>query len=95
MICLSGCIHGVKSESERLVGSWQTDNGVELVIFSDGTCQYIGSNGVWELIDDKIWITITYSNGKNIMSYNYEFSDNDETLTLIDAGDRLMIFSKF
>ena len=94
MVSLSGCLYGVKSDSERLVGSWRTDNGLELVIFADETCRYIGSNGVWELIDDKIWITITYSNGQNIMSYSYEFSDNDKTLTFIDAGNRAIIFSK-
>jgi hypothetical protein len=50
--------------------------------------------GTWEVEDGKLLITIMYEDGKNMMSFDYRFSDNDTTLTLTDAGDRVMVFTK-
>ena len=50
--------------------------------------------GTWELKDGEILITINFNDGKNMMSYEYHFSNDDKTLTLTDAGDRILIFSK-
>jgi len=95
----SGCIDDLpagtlQGEAKRFVGSWKTDEGLGLILSSDESCLYIGGSGDWELKDGKLFITIRFSNGQNMMSYDYQFSDEDKTLTLIDAGDRLLIFTK-
>ena len=94
-IGLSGCIDNrSSSELDRFIGKWQTAEGVTLILSSDETCSFIGGTGTWEVKDGKLLITIRYEDGQNMMSYDYQFSDNDKTLTLIDAGNRLMVFTK-
>lgn len=95
----SGCIDDppagtIQGEANRFVGSWQTDEGLELILSSDESCLFIGGSGDWELKDGKLFITIRFEDGQNMMSYDYQFSDKDTTLTLIDAGDRLLVFAK-
>ena len=95
----SGCIDDtpagtLQGEANRFVGSWKTDEELELILSSDGSCLFIGGSGDWELKDGKLFITIRFEDGQNMMSYDYQFSDKDTTLTLVDAGDRLLVFAK-
>ena len=90
---LSGCTS--KSDEDRLVGTWETeDESMKLVIYSDGTCEFIGSQGTWEIKDGNLLMVLRFNNGKNTMSYNYSFSDDDKTLTLMDTVERTWIYTK-
>ena len=92
---LSGCIDNENiTNFDRLLGTWKTADEMTLILRSDGTCSFIGGSGTWELKDGKLFITINFNDGQNMMSYEYQFSDNYKTLTLTDAGDRMLIFTK-
>ena len=98
-IGFSGCIDifavdGDNSELDRFIGTWQANYELTLSLFSNGTCVFIGGYGTWEVKDEKLFITIRFKDGQNMMSYDYQFSDNDKTLTLIDAGDRTTVYAK-
>jgi len=104
LICigLSGCItddiSGVQKQDNsklgRFIGTWNTEQGVTLIFHSIEKCEFFGSSGTWEINNGTLFIVLVYTDGKNKMSFNYEFSDNDKTLTLTDAGDRVQVFSK-
>jgi hypothetical protein len=90
---LSGCIS--KTDEDRFIGTWETeDESMKLVIYSDGTCEFIGSEGTWEIKDGNLWMVLRFTGGKNTMSYNYSFSDGDKTLTLMDTSERTWIYTK-
>jgi hypothetical protein len=95
---LSGCFEDNEvSEIDRFIGTWETEQGLTLIFYSDGTCSMAGlfdGSGTWELDNGSILITLLLQGGKNYMSYNYHFSDNYTTLTLTDAGDREWIYIK-
>ena len=92
---LSGCTDNENiTESDRLLGTWETADEVILILRSDETCSFIGGSGAWELKNGKLFITINFNDGQNMMSYEYQFSDNYKMLTLTDAGDRIMVFTK-
>jgi len=90
----SGLQKSNNSLLNKFVGTWTTEQGVTLVIYTGGTCRFIGSSGTWEINNGTLFIILVYTDGKNKMSFDYEFSDNDTTLTLTDAGDRVQVFSK-
>ena len=55
----------VKSDADRLVGSWTDEDGVTFTFSSDGTLVYTGEGeegelaGTWSLAGDKLTITFT------------------------------------
>ena len=69
--CLSGCTEDENnSDFDRLLGTWKTNNDLTLILRSDYTCSFMHNAGDWELKDGKIYITINYQDGKNMMAYD-------------------------
>jgi len=80
----SGCNqenNKIDSEKDRFIGTWQTSPGYPSLIefFKDGGLVY-GAEGTWDLKDGKLVIIIPSYNLND--TYNYEFSNNDNTLTM-------------
>jgi len=101
LICvgLSGCnndVSGIQKDSklDKFIGTWSADQGITVVFNYDKTCTFAGMSGVWEVINNTISITINYKDGKNMMSYTYQFFDGETTLVLTDVGDRSSVFVK-
>jgi hypothetical protein len=93
---LSGCDqqnNTLDQEKTRFLGTWQniTTTYTQTLFFnSNGTCSHhigVGNifNGVWDLKEGNLVINLTsiglYS------EYYYEFSNNDNTLTLTFTGN--------
>jgi len=94
-VIFSGCIDEKEPTNfDRFIGTWKTDQGVQLELFSDDTCIFLGSSGEWNIEEEKINITVMFEGGKNMMSFNYEFSNDYKTVTLTDPGERVMVFTK-
>jgi len=99
-IGLSGCtddmsgIQKTDSKLDKFIGTWSADQGITIVFNHDKTCKFAGMSGIWEVINDTLSITIIYEDGKNMMSYTYQFLDDKTTLVLTDAGDRTSVFTK-
>ena len=90
-IGLSGCTevsNTLNPEKNRFVGTWQNTtvlkSNLTIYLFSDGTCTFIISSGTWDLKDGMLIIESSSSLGTNILAYNYSFSNNNRTLTLIN-----------
>lgn len=85
---LSGCNENSDSltdEEKRFVGTWNGSGGVfdVLAFFSDRACLYFFDfSGIWEINDGKLVINV--KDGEH--TYDYSFSNNDETLTITEVG---------
>jgi len=88
---LSGCFD---SNEDKIVGTWIGTLGnesdpanVEYTYFSDNTCSAVAYykyettqvTGTWKIINNKLVIT---SEDGEISTNDYQFSNNDKTLTL-------------
>lgn len=92
-----GCaeIQGQGKEDEtKFIGSWFNTTAYPALIqfFSEGTCVYGGESGTWSVKNNKLTIqlpdlAITYS-------YNYEFSNNDQTLLLSKTFGYSILYTK-
>jgi hypothetical protein len=81
---LSGCnqqtSNTLSPKKSKFVGTWHNSTTVNIDLFSDGTCKFQSINGTWNLKNDKLVLIFTdYS-----ITYNYVFSNNNQTLTLTD-----------
>ena len=79
---LSGCTGNPFDPATKFVGTWKDSSGmVVLVFFSDKTVNspVSGEHGTYEIKDGKL--VITGAEGESI--YNYSFSNDDTTLTLV------------
>jgi hypothetical protein len=95
-IGLSGCTDSdSQSNDNRFVGTWScSTEGIEstMILFSDGTVDgipiYSTVHGTWEIKDNKLVLNVNIFQADTMYSYNYEFSNNDDTLKLkeIDTG---------
>jgi len=72
------------SDKDRFVGTWKqnTEYGIGFTLFSDGTGSWQVASSTWELKDGKFTI---YIDGVYFI-FNYEFSNNYQTLSLEEAN---------
>jgi len=94
LVEMMGCFEEEKTEEDRFIGVWKLEDGRTMTFYSNGNCNFIIGEGDWELKNNMIYITVSFKDGKNKMAYNYSFTNNDNTLTFIDAGDRTWVYSK-
>lgn len=94
VILVSGCTENSKKEEEYFVGEWNTNSDFVINFESDGTCIFNNMPGTWELTNNSVYINITYPDGKNMMLFTYEFSDDYNKLELTDMLERKIICEK-
>lgn len=88
IICLilSGCNqepNTVHSEKERFIGTWLNTTQsyfLTMSLFSNGSCIFWNYAGTWEIKDGQLVINIESISLSS--TYDYVFSNNDNTLTL-------------
>ena len=70
-----------QNDESKFVGTWSSSSEYSVIKFhSDGTCIIPdGTSGTWELKDGNFFLDIYGISGE----FEYSFSNNDETLTLI------------
>jgi hypothetical protein len=84
---LSGCSEngdGIDNGDSRFVGKWGTEPGTNkyfFTFFSDGTGSFIERSIEWNINDTKLVIISV----EETLIYDFKFSDNDKTLTLVDV----------
>ncbi len=101
IILFCGCIDNkgtvVDKEKGKFIGTWKTNQDLTLIFYEDDTCRMEGlfnGPGEWYLENNTIFITLKFEGGKNYMSYNYSFSDDENTLILTDSSGRAWIYHK-
>jgi hypothetical protein len=96
VILFSGCVNN-NSEVDKFIGIWETNHGLTLIFYQNNTCAMQGlvsGKGKWNISDNRLFVTIEFSGGKNYMAYDYKFSNEDTVLTLTDAGGNSWSYSK-
>ena len=84
VVGLSGCNEiNLFSGDDRFVGTWKS-NGSTITFFSDGTGSELSMSFQWEIKDNKL--VREMFQGEASIVYDYQFSDNDTTLTLTAVG---------
>ena len=97
---LSGCYDrgGVtlKGDEDRIVGTWVTDSPYDTLTFTaSGKCKKFTYDGTWEIEDEKLIIVYEMRSKPIENTYQYSFSDNNSTLTLININNGYtLIYSK-
>jgi len=81
------------NDDSRFVGTWKTENGGVVIFFSDGTGSQTSMSFQWEIKDNKLVWGWEISQGISIV-YDYQFSDNDTTLTLTTTDNVSQVFTK-
>jgi len=95
LICvgLSGCLDG----ESKFVGTWSYGAAKDTrTFYSDGKYVVSDYDGTWELKDEKLHVIFSMPMlGEISKTYNYAFSNNDNTLTLteIKSGET-RVFSR-
>jgi len=90
LICVgfSGC-NEQSSEESKFLGTWIDDTGETTIFHENGTTTSIlgdlQGTGTWKLENDRLIITFQGL----ILTFDYSFSNNDETLTLINVDTGL------
>ena len=74
---LSGCT--TENRDSRFVGTWGENPVVQMTLFSDGSCSFAGSNGNWQIKDNKL--NLELDNGASFV-YDYYFSEDETILYL-------------
>ena len=106
---LSGCEENTsKLDEERIIGKWVgselfqgSTRNITIIFLSNKTFETEGTyqgetiigSGTWKIVDDKLVIDITEPT-KNTSSSDYNFSNNSNTLTIIDSTGKTMDFTK-
>jgi len=88
-IGLSGCnevSNTLNPEKNKFVGTWKMSE-LTINLFSDGTCSFMSWSGTWDLKDGKLVLDLPSANNPTTATYNYQFSNNDTTLTLTSPGE--------
>ena len=82
VVGLSGCneINTLPSEEYRFVGTWENEDGDTIVFFANGTGSQISGSFHWEIKDNLLVREL--DNTIFSVEVEYQFSDNDTTLTL-------------
>lgn len=92
VVGLSGCIisddisNPLHGRDNRFEGTWKLEDQSSgtITFFSDGTGTMGGFLITWDIKDDLL--VMNYFEGMTATS-DYSFSNNDNTLTLIDVGN--------
>ena len=63
-------------------------------LYSNGECVFSGSEGTWELKDEMLLITHPFTGGQNTLGWSYNFTNNYNTLSLMNARDEVYVFYK-
>jgi len=96
VVGLSGCneiSNPLSSEEDRFIGTWNSGTYNALTFFSDGTGSESSISFQWEIKDGKL--VREMFQGKSSIVYDYQFSDNDTSLTLTDVtGGTAHIYTK-
>lgn len=107
---LSGCNeeNSSKLDKERIVGTWigsdifqNNTRNITMIFLSNKTYETIATlkgnkimgNGTWNIVDNKLFIDITEPNISKSKS-DYNFSNNFNTLTIIDSTGKSIDFTK-
>ena len=87
VITLSGCTSSTSDiDKNKFIGTWKKQDTTQTITFlSNGTVpNYIPSiTGNWEIKDKKLVITISITDVTFDIVYDFSFSNNDNTLSLI------------
>ena len=85
VVGLSGCNGiGENSELNRFVGKWKSNDIPTVMMFnSDRSCNIGAVRGMYKLEHDSLVIDL--DQGVSII-YEYQFSNNNNTLTLTEMG---------
>jgi hypothetical protein len=90
VIWLSGCDeigNPLSGDESKFIGTWHSESDLDIytmIFFSDGTGSFIGLSTLWELKDGKL--VIITAGEEMTLTYDYSFSDDDNTLTVIDVS---------
>jgi len=103
---LSGCNEDnstFQSDEEKIIGTWvyattlnETTVYVYYIFLSNktfkGIFSYTGdrANGTWNITDNKLLITLK----GEILTSDYNFSNNNKTLTIIESNGIKSVFTK-
>jgi len=74
------------NDDSRFVGTWKTEPGLTITFFSDGTGSFTGLGFNWEIKDGKLVRETDVTGVLSTEVYDFQFSDNDTTLTLTNVG---------
>jgi hypothetical protein len=97
---LSGCEDinkNINPEKSKLVGTWinATSPYTTIKLLSDGTCSYSSNSGAWDLKGGKLVMDLRSGDVPFTLTYNYIFSNNNETLTLTsESGGLSRVYTK-
>ena len=97
---LSGCnqvSNTLNPEKSKFVGNWinATSPYTTIKLLSDGTCSYSSNSGAWDLKGGKLVMDLLSGDVPFTLTYNYIFSDNNETLTLTSmSGGLSRVYTK-
>ena len=102
---LSGCFGSVNESSnniEKFVGTWRLQGSDPFFLLSDINVIAFTSDktfttdiektGSYELKDKKL--ALTYDNDGIVQSFNYEFSEDKQILTLVDSKENAAAYIK-
>ena len=100
---LSGCNTRFRPEiniDDRLVGAWEGEDelgyNISINFSSDGGfITSYGERGKYEIKDEKLVMTVMTGDLKAVLTYEYVFSDNNNTLSLTELGvNRTIIYTR-
>ena len=73
------------NDDSRFVGTWKSEVDT-ITFFSDGEGSEMGIGFEWEIKDGNLVIETPMDGVLSSLVYDYQFSDNDTTLTLTDVS---------
>ncbi len=109
IVVFSGCEENSSNlDEERMVGTWfgsdifqNSTRNITMIFLSNGTYQTVATyntikiigNGTWDIVNNELFIDITEPRISNSKS-DYTFSNNYNTLTIIDSTGKSIDFTK-
>ncbi|UCF49287.1 MAG: hypothetical protein JSU91_05940 [Thermoplasmatales archaeon] len=83
----SGCFgNDSNDELNKFIGTWNHGTipaSRPLIFTSDGNCDYMGDQAIWELKNEKLVVNLTDHNIELI--FDYEFLDDNKLLILTNT----------
>lgn len=74
------------TEENKFAGKWKSQIGVTYEFKSDGDLIVEMIAGTWKLEDEKLILQTPENSLMITIKYTYSFSDDDNTLTLVDSS---------
>ncbi|MEA2055232.1 MAG: PsbP-related protein, partial [Candidatus Thermoplasmatota archaeon] len=86
------------SDFDKLIGTWTTDDEdailSSVIFYQDGASSSSKGDGTFEVSDGEL-VTDYYDVGGGVYTFEYSFSDNDNTLTLTDVTmGKIAVYTK-